>query len=500
LSAPLPAPIESAGGKEETVIFDRLLDVADAAPETSGLRYESQFYSYASLAHRIDRLAAGFRNRGIGQGSVVALLIPNSPDIFAVAHALFAIGSIAMPLGLTATRAELAVLAAKTGLAAVVAAPAFRASAEALIADANPKAPLYLTADLAQIEAAPFALPRLPDSTTALYLFSSGSTGLPKVVPHTHAELIADGIRTSGAWDLRPDDVVVNILPPNFAMGFLLGVMDVLSGHATTFYWNDPLPLALSRRKLLDSMVRENASVLGAVPAMHEIIASQAGAFDLKLRLAFSGGAGLKRPVFDAFKDRFGIALRQSYGSTEAIMVSHNDSADLEASWNSVGRPSGDAEVRVAGRDEIGELEVRSSSVMQGYLGDTIANAQGFDGDWFRTGDLASLDDEGRIYIRGRSKLLIEVSGYKIDPLEVEDTLAAHPAVAELAITGIPDARSGNRLRAYVVKKSAVSADEIMTFARSRLSIQKVPAEVEFLDVLPKSPTGKLMRTKLTER
>jgi len=111
------------------MIFDKLLDIAGSAPETSGLRQGDTFCSYADLAARIERLAAGFADRGIGHGSVVALLVPNSPDIFAVAHALFALGAIAMPLALTATQAELATLVGKTGLAAIVAAPALRGAA-----------------------------------------------------------------------------------------------------------------------------------------------------------------------------------------------------------------------------------------------------------------------------------------------------------------------------------------------------------------------------------
>lgn len=486
------------------MIFDRLLEVAATAPGTSGLRMGEEFFSYASLVQRIERLAAGFLNRGIGEGDVVALLIPNSPDIFVVSHALFAIGAIAMPLGPTATRAELAALARKTSPSAIIAAPAHRSAAEALIADASPDAMLFVTSDLATIESAQAQLPALPASTMALYLFSSGSTGLPKVVPHTHAEILADGSRTSAAWDLQPDDVVANILPPNFAMGFMMGVIDAASRSATTFYWSDPLPLALSRRKLLDSLARQRVSLIGLVPAMYDMIAAQAGDFDLRLRIAFSGGAALKRSTFDAVKARFGITLRQAYGSTEAIMVSHNSAADPEATWDTVGPPAGDAEVRIAPMDtglgdDVGELLIRSSSVMQGYLDDATANAQAFDDGWFRSGDLASLDEEGRITIKGRSKLLIEVLGYKVDPIEVEDTLAAHPAVAELAVAGVPDARNGNRLRAYIVRRDEVSEDEIVRYARARLSSQKVPTEIAFLDALPRSPTGKLLRAKLLE-
>ena len=136
---------------------------------------------------------------------------------------------------------------------------------------------------------------------------------------------------------------------------------------------------------------------------------------------------------------------------------------------------------------------------MQGYLHDTAANAEAFDNGWFRTGDLASIDSDARIFIRGRSKLLIEVSGYKIDPIEVEDMLANLPAVAEAAVAGMPDPRNGNRLVAYVVKQAAISAEEILRNAREKLSVQKVPAQIAFVDSLPRSPTGKLLRARLKD-
>lgn len=486
------------------MIHDHLRRIVESAPTSSGLKRGESFASYASLLERIDRLAAGLIDRGIARGSVVGLLIPNSPEIFVAAHALFAVGAIAMPLGLTATRAELSALASKTGLAAVIAAPPFHTTAEVLIADVAPGAPLLSTTSFADIERAPAAPPKLAGDTPALYLFSSGSTGLPKVVPHTHAELIADGVRTSTAWDLQPDDVAVNILPPNFAMGFLLGVTNVLSRGASTVYWSDALPLALSRKKLLDTMVRDRVTFMGAVPVMYEILAGQTGDFDLSLRLAFSGGTALKRSIFEAMRLRFGIPLRQSYGSTEAVFVSHNNSADPDTSWASVGRPAGDTQVRIEPMDTdlgpgVGELEIKSSSVMQGYLGDAGANAEAFDDGWFRSGDLALIDDDGRIVIKGRSKLLIEVSGYKIDPIEVEDTLTGLPAVAEAAVAGLPDPRNGNRLVAFVVRESEISADDIIRHARARLSVQKVPVEIAFVEALPRSPTGKLLRAKLRE-
>jgi len=484
------------------MIHDNLLALTARAPLTSGLRQGDTFTPYAALLERIARTAAGLADRGVARGDVVALLLPNSPDLFVAAHALFALGAIAMPLSPAATPAERAALAAKTGLRAVIAAPAARAAAEALVADVDLAATVFLAPHLPECPAS--TLPKLPADTPALYLFSSGSTGLPKVVPHTHGELIADGVRTSTAWDLQPDDIAVNILPPNFAMGFMLGAFDVVARGATTLYWNDTLPLALSRGKLLAQMQAHKVTFMGAVPAMYDIIAAQRGETPTSLRLAFSGGAALKRPTFETVKAKFGVALRQAYGSTEAIMVSHNNSADIEASWDSVGRPAGDAQVRLAPvatdlGPETGELEIKSSSLMRGYLGDAPANAQAFDGGWFRSGDLATLDAEGRIVIRGRTKLLIEVSGYKIDPIEVEETLTGLTAISDVAVAGLPDSRAGNRLVAYVVKGADISADEILRHARSRLSVQKVPAEIAFVEALPRSSTGKLLRARLKD-
>ncbi|WP_416565289.1 class I adenylate-forming enzyme family protein [Nocardia testacea] len=485
------------------MIYNRLLAPTAQAPITSGLRQGGVFTPYAALVERIGRLAAGFREHGIERGDPVALLVPNSPDLFVTAHALFALGAIAMPLSETATRAELAACARKTGPEAVIASPGLAATAEMLIADAAPDIPLFRTSALPERNATS-RLPDLPGDTTALYLFSSGSTGLPKVVPHTHAELVADSERAGTAWDIRPDDIVLDMLPGNFAMGFLLGATQAVAGGATTLYWSDPLPLPLSRRKLLDTMVGERVTVMGAVPAMYEIIAGQAGGDELGLRLAFSGGAALKRPVFDAVRERLGVTLRQDYGSTEASMFSHNDSVDPDSTWDSVGRPAGDATARIIALETaygpaVGEMEIRSSSLMRGYVGDDVANAQAFDEGWFRTGDLASLDDEGRIFIRGRSKLLIEVSGYKIDPIEVEETLMTSPAVAEAAVAGLPDRRTGQRLIAFVVADADVSAGELIRYARKRLSVQKVPAEIAFVDALPRSPAGKVLRARLGE-
>jgi long-chain acyl-CoA synthetase len=353
---------------------------------------------------------------------------------------------------------------------------------------------------------APINLPRLAADLPALYLTSSGSTGLPKIVPHTQGELLADARRMSTAWRLTADDVVINILPGNFAMGLLLGATGAAEAGASTVYWSDPRPFVLARQSLLEVLVAERITLMGAVPAMYEALAGISGETRLKaMRLAFSGGAALKRPTFERFRERFGVALRQAYGSTEALLVSHNDAEDIDVLWASVGKPVGDAEVRVSADASglapgAGELMVRSPSLTSGYLGEAQANAASFHDGWLLTGDIARLDEAGNIFLLGRSKLLIEVAGFKVDPIEVEETLHLHPGVAEAVVVGTRVSQYAEQsLKAFVVRREPVAAEHLIRFLRERLSVHKVPTLIEFRDALPKSSAGKVMRGRLSE-
>lgn len=481
------------------MLYQNLLAIADRAPAGNGLRQQGRTLGYSELAERAGRLAGGLIERGIGPGHAVAIQMHNGPELVALLYALFAIGAIAMPLGTAAMPAEIAWAGHKAAVRALIVLPELATRAGQVAAGLE-GVTLFTTDDLALLaRGAPARLPRVGGEALALYLLSSGSTGRPKIVPHTHAELIADARRTSTAWQLRADDVVFDMLPGNFAMGLLLGATNAAEAGATTAYWHDDRPLALARRTALESIAQERPSVMGAVPAMYETLAGARGDHDLgSLRLAFSGGAALRRPTFEAFRERFGVALRQDYGSTEALMVAHNGD-DPDRLWDSVGRPCGDARATIApGADDrgVGELMLKSSSMTAGYLGKD--SAETFHDGWLMTGDLARIDGEGRLFIVGRTKLLIEVQGYKIDPLEVEDVLGRHPAVAEAAVIGVRDRLSEQRLKAIVVRTGEVSDDALVRYLRERLSAHKVPTLIEFRDRLPKSPVGKVLRGSLS--
>lgn len=491
------------------MLYENLKAIADRAPPNSGLKADGRRWSYAELAERAGRLGAGLRDHGVAPGMAVVLLLPNGPELFAVAHALFAVGAIAVPLSPLAPVAELASMAGKAQAGAVI---ARRDLAEAATRLVPAGAPVFLTGDseasaldsLAKHPLRP--LPPPGADAVALYLFSSGSTGLPKVVPHTHGEMRANARATAADFALAPDDVVFNNLPGNHAMGFYNSVFEVPEALASTLYFSDPAPLLLARRRLLQTLAEERVTVLPGVPFMFDTLAGASEAVDLSaIRLAYSAGVALKRDIFDKARARFGFFVRQAYGCTEAAHVAFNRADDPEPIWDSVGQPVGDTKIEVVPAEnplgaDYGELVFSSASLTAGYLGQKNLDAQAFAGGKFHTGDLGRIDTAGNIFIKGRSKLVVEIAGHKVDPLEIEEVLLAHPAVAEAVVVGLPDPRTGEqRLKATIVRAGDIAPDALIRFARERLSAQKVPALVEFRDEIPKSATGKILRGKLIE-
>jgi long-chain acyl-CoA synthetase len=487
------------------MLFEALRTRAAQLPPTSGLRYRGEFQSYASLAERAERAAGVLTARGVAPGTAVALLIPNSPDLFVAVEACFAIGAIAVPVGLLASARELEWVRQSCGIGAVVAVPAAHEAATALAGDSGVPVIEATATDLFATDAVPAALSAIPAEAAAAYLFSSGSTGRPKVVPHTHAELHANGIATTGGLQLSPDDVILNALPGHHAFGFMNAMSEAVAGGATTLFWSDPQPLLMSRDRLLATLVAEGVTVLPGVPFLFDTLAGSSEAIDIGgLRLVYSSGVGMRRPVYDRFHDRFGVRIRQAYGSTETGHIAANLSPD-EGLWDSVGLPVGEVKIDILPTESavapgIGEILIRSPATTRGYLDNASANASAFVNGGFLSGDLGRLDADGHVFITGRSKLILEVSGQKVDPIEIEDVLAAHPAVEEAVVVGVPNPRTGEqRLKAVVVRRGEATAETLLRHSRGLLSAHKVPELIEFRDQIPRSAAGKVLRGKLME-
>ncbi|MEO6395574.1 MAG: class I adenylate-forming enzyme family protein [Devosia sp.] len=490
------------------MLYQKLVEVSNTGRPQSGLKKDGVFTSYPDVAERAGRIATGLIDRGIEKGTPVGILMVNGPELLILAYAVFAAGGIAVPLNALAPRAELAMTARKAHVRALIASASYAETGANLLADLGGagRYPLFVAGGtgrdaVAELERYPMGqLPVIGPDDEALYMFSSGSTGIPKVVPHTHGELI-----TGMIGDTLPTDIQINMMPGSHAMGFLSAVF-MATANATTFYWSDPQPFALSRGRFAKAIEENGVTLLMGVPFMFDAISSVQDDLDFsKLRKVQSGAIAMREETYRNFKSRFGKDIIQSYGSTECLAISINAQVTPEWTWDSCGRPVEGLELWIEPAENpfgpgFGEVVVSAPWVTKGYLDAAESNAATIRNGKFHTGDIGGLGDNGHLYIKGRLKLLIEVAGHKVDPYEVEEVLLHHPGVAEVCVVGIPDPRTKEqRLKAVVVRKDDVGADVLVRYCRERLSSEKVPGLVEFRDELPKSAAGKVLRGKLME-
>jgi long-chain acyl-CoA synthetase len=320
----------------------------------------------------------------------------------------------------------------------------------------------------------------------ALVKLSSGSTGVPKAVILTHANVEAEAANVVAALRLAPGDRVVAPVPLTHSYGFDLAVLAVLASGATV----EQRPM-LSPRRALDDMA--DATVYLGVPAIYRVVAEAPVAAPPDLgaaRYLLSCTAPLSPDLIRGFASRFGVAICQHYGSSETGAVANHRPDQVLARPESVGRAIGGVSVHVA--DDTGELVVEGLAVAARYALGEPAGATPLGAGSFRTGDLAEIDPDGFIRIHGRRDSVINVGGLKVSPQEVSEALERHPAVRQAAVVGVPDGRGDELVTAAVVLARAVPDAELIAHCSGELAEHKVPRRIVVYDALPVGPTGKV--------
>ncbi|HVG43220.1 MAG TPA: acyl-CoA synthetase, partial [Longimicrobium sp.] len=438
----------------------------------------------------------------------VCFLVPPSFEYAAVQWGVWRAGGIAVPLAVSHPPAELAYAIEDADAAIVVAHPDF---AEALRPLAQARGARFLATDDA-LAASPSPLPDVAEGRRAMMLYTSGTTGRPKGVVWTHANLRAQLEMLTEAWGWRADDRTLLVLP----LHHVHGIVNVLS----CALWNGAaceVPGKFDVYEVWDRIGARALTVFMAVPTVYgRMIAAWEGAGPARrehlsdacrgMRLMVSGSAALPVRTLERWREISGHTLLERYGMTEIGMALSNPLRG-ERRPGLVGAPLPGVEVRLVEEDgravepgAPGEIEVRGPGVFLEYWRRPEATAEAFrEGRWFRTGDVA-LVEEGSYRILGRRSVdIIKTGGFKVSALEIEEVLRTHPAVAECAVVGVEDAEWGERVCAAVELREALTLDQLQPWARERLAPYKLPRALLAVDALPRNAMGKVVKPEVAK-
>jgi long-chain acyl-CoA synthetase len=340
------------------------------------------------------------------------------------------------------------------------------------------------------------------DSPPVLLLYTSGSTGRPKRVVRTHAHLAAEVETLLDVFEVSPADRFLGAAPFSHVNGLTRTMLSSVVGGATLY----PVP-RYSRRPVLRLLAGEKLTFFCGVPHMFILLAqtrTREEADVSNLRLVFCSSAPLTPQDNRSFHERYGIWVRQLYGSSETGTISMNDEPDPGRRLATVGRALPGVEVTVlteegqpAPPDAEGEIAIRSPFAITSYEGNEEATRKSFVDGLYLSGDVGTIDGEGFVSLVGRKSLMINRGGFKVNPYEVEEAIRQQPDVADVAVVGAPGPHGDQIVRAVVVAGGAVTAEEIAVFCRERIADYKVPSRIEFRDALPKSAAGKVLRHEL---
>lgn len=503
----------------QDLVLRRALDLPDKVAVVdlgSGRRL-----TFRELDAAIRAVAGSLAARGFRPGDVFAIATPNCAEFILAFHAVGLLGGAVTTLNPVYTVEEMANQLKDAGATRLLAHSAILDKALEAARRAGVRE-VYATSEggaaeaFAVLEAGGHPVPAVvmdPHTQVMALPYSSGTTGLPKGVMLTHANLAANVLQ-SVACGLREDDVLLGVLPLFHIFG-----MNVLMNTGLAIGATLVLMPRFDLEEFLGAIQRHRATYAFVVPpillalAKHPLVAK----YDLgSLDRLLSGAAPLGAALALEVEARVGCRVLQGYGLTETSPVVLVSSLDGSMPKDAAGMPVAGTECRIVhldhggavGAGERGELWIRGPQVMLGYLNRPEETAAVLDAEgWFRTGDIACADAMGHIFVVDRLKELIKVKGMQVAPAELEALLLGHPAVADAAVIPVADDKAGERPKAFIVlrpdqKEPAGDglAEEIMAFVAERVAPHKRITEVEFVSVIPKSPSGKILRRLLVER
>jgi long-chain acyl-CoA synthetase len=492
-----------------TTLSEMFFSVARRHAERPAVVEAGVAISYAGLEERVVALAASLHAQGVRRDDRVALVLPNGVAFVVAYFASAALGAVVVPLNESYQETELLRFLRECRVSCVVTAHEHEPRCRALLPALGPGSTV-LVLDAAGVDGRRPRAPRPPlegalgADAPAMCQFSSGSTGRPKRIVRTHAQLLAELESLAGSLGFSPTDRFLGVAPFSHVNGLMRTMMASVHAGATLY----PLP-RFERQAVVGLIEDARLSVFIAVPFVFAMLARAQFRRrpDLSsLRVCVSASAPFPAALNLAFRDRFGFHVRQLYGSTETGSISVNLLPDVSETLESVGRPLPGVAVEVCRADgrptpdgEVGEIAVKSRFAITAYEGPADGTGQPFRDGFFLTRDLGRRDASGLLYLLGRTSLLINRGGYKVNPREIEEVLESHPKVDEAVALGVPTPYGDERIRAVIVANAACTEEELVEYCRSRIAPFKVPSVIEIRDSLPRSAAGKIRREALRE-
>ncbi len=498
-------------------------------PDKTAVVFGDMRFSYAQINGAANQVANGLVAAGIQPGDKVALSCPNLPYFPIVYYGILKAGATVVPLNVLLKRREIAYHLADSEAKAYL---CFQGTPELpmgeegwagfnevdgcehfwmITADPAAPSPIAGTMTLGQLmgpQSPVFDTVQTDALDTAVILYTSGTTGMPKGAELSHSNIVMNSFVVRELFGQRDDDVQLITLPLFHSFGQTVQMNGgFLGGHTLV------LIARFDPEAVFNALEKENVTLFCGVPTMYWALLHYPGAdqFDLDkisstMRLGVSGGAAMPVEVMKQFSQKYTVKILEGYGLSETSPVVSFSRMNMPHKPGSIGVPVWGIEMRVVDQNmndvplgEPGEIVIRGHAVMKGYYNKPEANIEAFQGGWFHTGDIATKDEDGYYYIVDRIKDMIIRGGFNVYPREIEEIMITHPAISLVAVVGVPHDQYGQEIKAYVVLKDGQTAvpEELVAWSKENMAAYKYPRIVEIRESLPMTATGKILKREL---
>ncbi|MFL5903251.1 MAG: long-chain-fatty-acid--CoA ligase [Solirubrobacteraceae bacterium] len=487
-----------------------LTESAARHPDRPALKLDDTVLNYATLDEGASRVAGLLKGRGVQPGDRVGVMLPNVPYFGIVYYGVLRAGGVVVPMNVLLKPREVQFYLSDPGAKHLFGWHEFAQAAEEGSREAGADAIIVKPGEFEQLLAhAPEATEdaeREP-SDTAVILYTSGTTGTPKGAELTHSNML-DNCQHGGTELVRvsEQDVILGALPLFHSFGQTCCMNNAVRAGAcmTMIPRFDP-------GKALEIIERDGVTLFEGVPTMYHAMLHhpERERYDVSsLRTCVSGGSAMPVEVMRGFEKAFGCVVLEGYGLSETSPVASFNHLDREHKPGSIGTPIHGVEMKVVDEDdnelppgEVGEIVIRGHNVMKGYWNRADATAEVMRDGWLHTGDMARVDEDGYFFIVDRKKDMIIRGGYNVYPREIEEVLMTHPDVSLAAVVGVPHESHGEEIKAFVIlnEGASVSEDELVAWGKEQMASYKYPRLVRFVDSLPMTATGKILKRELVD-